>query len=62
MHGERNGLHRWFPVGLIVGGSNRDTKEARGDAETFDTIKVQRIHFLRPDGTIDRPQAGWLPS
>jgi hypothetical protein len=61
MHGQRNGLHRWFPVGFIVGGSNRDTKEERGDAETFDTIRVRRIHCLREDGTIDRPEPGWLP-
>ena len=62
MHGERHGLHRWFPVGMIVGGSNRDAKEARGEAETFDTIRVQRIHFLREDGAINRSQGGgWLP-
>jgi hypothetical protein len=35
---------------------------ARGEAEAFNTIKVRRIHFRREDGTIDRPNGGWLPS
>jgi hypothetical protein len=61
IHGERNGLHRWFPVGVIIGGSNRDSKDERGDAEFFDTIRVRRIHFVQEDGTIDRPASGWLP-
>lgn len=62
MHGVRNRLHRWFPVGIIIAGPNRDTGDERGDAEAFDTIRVRRIHFLRQDGTIDRPEPGWLPS
>lgn len=61
IHGERNGLHRWFPIGIIIGGSNRDSKDERGDTEAFDTIRVRRIHFVREDGTIDRPASGWLP-
>ncbi len=64
MHGTRNGLHRWFPIGMINSGPKRDTPEpiARGDAEAFDTIRVRRIHFLREDGTLIRPEAeGWLP-
>jgi hypothetical protein len=61
MHGERNGLHRWFPVGIMIAGPNRDRGDERGDAETFDMIRVRRIHFLRQDGTIDRPKSGWLP-
>jgi hypothetical protein len=62
MHGQRNGLHRWFPVGTIVRGPNRDTGADRGDAEAFDTITLRRIHFIREDGTLDRPEPGWLPS
>jgi hypothetical protein len=61
MNGERNGLLRWFPAGIIIGGSNRDSKEERGEAGAFDTIKVRRIHFVREDGTIERPSSGWLP-
>jgi hypothetical protein len=64
MHGTRNGLHRWFPVGLINSGSKRDTAEPieRGDAQDFDTIRVRRIHRLREDGTIQlTQQSGWLP-
>ena len=61
MHGQRNGLHRWFPLGLIIGGSNRDSNNERGDADTFDTIRVRRIDLLREDGTIKRPTSGWLP-
>jgi hypothetical protein len=61
MHGERNGLHRWFPIGMIIGGSNRDLGFARGDAETFDTIRVRRVHVIRDDGTIEHCSSGWLP-
>jgi hypothetical protein len=61
INGERNGLLRWFPAGIIIGGSNRDSKEERGEAEAFDTIRVRRIHFVREDGTIERPSSGWLP-
>jgi hypothetical protein len=61
MHGERNGLHRWFPLGIIIRGSNRDLDNERGDADAFDTIRVRRIHFVQEDGTINRPTSGWLP-
>jgi hypothetical protein len=61
MHGERNGLHRWFPVGILVRGPNRDLGDERGDLEKFDIIWVRRIHFIKEDGTIDRPDPGWLP-
>jgi hypothetical protein len=58
MHGERNGLHRWFPVGLIVGGRGN---EASGETAGFDMIRIRRIHFVNPDGTITRLSSGWLP-
>lgn len=58
IHGERAGLHRWYPVGLIMRGPGGFTA---GNAEAFDMIRVRRIHFLRTDGTIDRPSSGWLP-
>jgi hypothetical protein len=61
IHGSRNGLHRWFPLGIIVCGSNRDSMNNRGDADAFDTIRVRRIHFVREDGTINHPTSGWLP-
>jgi hypothetical protein len=61
MHGERNGRHRWFPVGIMVAGPNRDTGDQRGEAQTFDMIRIRRLHFVRQDGTIERPVPGWLP-
>lgn len=61
MHGQRNGLHRWFPIGLITRGSNRDSGDERGEAVSFDMIRVRRIHFVREDGTIERLDTGWLP-
>lgn len=57
-HGMRNGLHRWFPVGIIVGGSGAS---AGGAMEQFDMIRIRRINRVRQDGTIDRPSLGWLP-
>jgi hypothetical protein len=59
IHGERNGVHRWFPAGIIIGGSNRDFGEQRGEADAFDTIRVRRIHFVREDGTITPSDSGW---
>jgi hypothetical protein len=61
INGQRNGLLRWFPAGIIIGGSNRDSQDERGEAEAFDTIRVRRIHFVRENGTIERPSSGWLP-
>jgi hypothetical protein len=51
MHVEHHGLHRWFPVGLIVAGA--------GDAPTgtmaeFDIIRIRRINAVLQDGTINR--------
>lgn len=62
MQGTRNGLLRWFPVGIINAGPRRTECDQRGDAQTFDMIRARRIHFIREDGTIDRPASGgWLP-
>jgi hypothetical protein len=64
LHGTRNGLHRWFPVGIINAGSKRDGTASqidRGDARDFDIIRARRLHFVREDGSIDVPPVGWLP-
>lgn len=64
LHGTRNGLHRWFPVGMITAGSRRDGSAEtvdRGVAQDFDIIKARRLHFIREDGSLDVPQTGWLP-
>jgi hypothetical protein len=66
LHGTRNGLHRWFPIGIINAGSKRDGTASqidRGDAQDFDIIRARRLHFIREDGSIDvpSPSVGWLP-
>lgn len=53
-----NGLLRWFPVGLIYKGPG---EKAEGEFASFDRIHVRRLHYLKPDGTINDPDAGWLP-
>ncbi|MGP0059644.1 MAG: hypothetical protein ACLPID_10200 [Beijerinckiaceae bacterium] len=58
MHIERNGCHRWFPVGIIVAGADKDTNGANIE---FDIIRIRRINALRQDGTINRPSPSWLP-
>jgi hypothetical protein len=59
-HGEVGGLHRWFPVGIIVAGSSDVGSD--GVTKEFDMIRVRRIDRIRPDGTIDRTSSsGWLP-
>ncbi len=59
MHGERNGLFRWFPVALVIAGPRPEMKE--GEAQEFDMIHLRRIHMIRPDGGIVRNESGWLP-
>jgi hypothetical protein len=61
VHGDRNGLHRWFPVGIIAEGPRQDKKQ--GEASEFDMIRLRRIDIIQPDGTIKRPEdnTGWLP-
>jgi hypothetical protein len=58
MHGIKNGLHRWFPVGLVVAGPKDQGTGASGE---FDMIRLRRIHVVRPDGTIEKDDGGWLP-
>jgi hypothetical protein len=60
-HGDRNGLHRWFPVGLIHAGPKEQQKQ--GEAAEFDMIRLRRIDIIQPDGTIKLPaeNTGWLP-
>jgi hypothetical protein len=41
MHFERNGYHRWFPVGIIIVG-----------LADFDLIRIRRVNAVRLDGTI----------
>lgn len=59
IHGLRNGLHRWFPVGIIVRGPGASSEGAMTE---FDIIRVRRINCIRRDGTIDRGSSGWLPN
>ncbi len=61
VHGNRNGLHRWFAVALIAEGSNGQHKQ--GVAAEFDLIRLRRIDVIQLDGTIKRPEEelGWLP-
>jgi hypothetical protein len=58
MHAERNGLHRWFPVRLILRGPR-----ASSDAITLncDTFRFRRIHFVNTDGSLGHQNVGWLP-
>jgi hypothetical protein len=58
MHAERNGLHRWFPVGLIVRGPRDCLKDATRE---YDIFRFRRIHFVNPDGSINHQNIGWLP-
>lgn len=61
-HGTRNGLHRWFAVGLIAQGPSEHNKQ--GIAAEFDMIRLSRIDSIQPDGTITQPtedKGGWLP-
>jgi len=58
IHGERNGLHRWFPVGLIIAGPGM---KSDGETQAFDMVRLRRIHFIQPDGRISHPSTGWLP-
>lgn len=61
VHGDRNGLHRWFPVGLIHEGPKAEQKQ--GAATEFGMIRLRRIDRIKSDGTIKRPidDSGWLP-
>jgi hypothetical protein len=56
MHAERNGLHRWFPVGLILRGPR-----ASSNATMPAIFRFRRIHFVNADGSIRHQNLGWLP-
>jgi hypothetical protein len=60
MHTERNGLHRWFPVALIVQQGQWSFETAEPGWERF---QFRRIHFVKDDGSIENPKfkGGWLP-
>jgi hypothetical protein len=57
IHETRNGIHRWYPVGLIVGGP----KQGEGAAAEFDIVRIQRIDCIDEDGRIRAASTGWLP-
>lgn len=55
VHYERNGLHRWFPVGMMVAGPR---EQGTGISAEFDMLRFRRIHFIQPDGSIEHPDGG----
>jgi len=57
MHVERNGLHRWFPVGIVMRGPRASED---GLPREYDLYQFRRTHFVATDGSIKR-QLGWLP-
>jgi hypothetical protein len=58
MHVERNGSHRWFPVGLILRGPRASLDATLRE---YDTFRFRRIHFVNADGSISHQNVGWLP-
>jgi Hypothetical protein (DUF2513) len=58
MHAERNGLHRWFPVGLILRGPRTSSDATLRECDIF---RFRRIHFVNADGSIRHQNVGWLP-
>jgi hypothetical protein len=69
LHKVVNGIHRFFPVGLIIRGPTGiapgepevGDRSALGDLAAFDRIHIRRLHYLQEDGSIAHPIAGWLP-
>ena len=55
IHEDRNGLHLWHPVGLIIGGSAL----SQGEATEFDMIRIRRIDCIEVGGRIRRSETGW---
>ncbi|MBS0471360.1 MAG: hypothetical protein JSR60_09830 [Proteobacteria bacterium] len=49
LHKPVNGLLRWFPVGMM---SASPSEKQLGIFEDIDIIRINRIHMLRPDGTV----------
>jgi hypothetical protein len=58
MHAERNGLHRWVPVGLILRGPRTSSDATLRECDIF---RFRRIHFVNADGSIRHQNVGWLP-
>lgn len=59
MHAERKGLHRWFPVALILHGP-RATSDS--PPREYDTFRFRRVDFVNADGSLRHPpHVGWLP-
>jgi len=58
MHVLRNGIHRWFAVGLLVRGPRALSGEKPRE---FDTYTHRRLHFVKADGSISHQKQGWLP-
>ena len=58
IHQTLNKIHRWYPVGMILGGP----KDSEGDATKFDMIRVRRIDCIDEEGRIGHANPGWLPS
>jgi hypothetical protein len=56
-HSIQHGLYRSNIVGLIVSGAGT----SEGETSQFDIIRIRRIHFIRPNGSLDKPDQGWLP-
>jgi hypothetical protein len=53
------GLHRWFPVALILQGP-RATSD--GPPREYDTFRFRCVDFVNADGTLRHPpDVGWLP-
>jgi hypothetical protein len=58
MHAERNGLHGWVPVGLIVGGPGALSD---GELSNVDIFRFRHIHFVKIDGSIFQQIPACLP-
>jgi hypothetical protein len=54
-----NGEVRWSPAAVIYKGP---TGASEGGLVDFDLIYLRPLSFVLPDGTIDDPNTGWLPS
>jgi hypothetical protein len=57
VHFEREGLHRWHAVGVIVHGPGGDPEGVPNDIDQF---VFRRIDFVNVDGTLKKSD-GWLP-
>lgn len=58
VHFERDGLHQWHAVGVIVQGPGGDPEGVPND---FDQFVFRRIDFVNADGTLQKSDGGWLP-